>query len=127
MTVPAPWGGRWRTTGQVVDGNADPGALIKPYSIGKELASWVEKLFETSIPPETIRSRARHINKKRGEITAPPATPLNPPQIPKEPPSPPQDKLGKGKAWGAGPGRPPKTSPFLSNNPLRSPTLNVKG
>ena len=31
----------------------------KPYSIGKELAAWIEKLFEVKINPETIRSRAR--------------------------------------------------------------------
>jgi hypothetical protein len=30
-----------------------------PYSIGKELSAWIEKLFETSIPAETIRTQAR--------------------------------------------------------------------
>jgi len=29
-----------------------------PYSIGKELSSWVEKLFETKIPANTLRVRA---------------------------------------------------------------------
>ncbi len=46
-----------------------------PHSIGKELAVWVEKLFETSIPAETIRSKARDIKKKTGEITTPPQPP----------------------------------------------------
>ena len=73
-----------------------------PTVIGKELAVWVEKLFETIIPPEAIRSRARHINKKRGEITALPTTSSNPPQIPEKPPNQQEDKLGKGKARGSG-------------------------
>jgi len=29
-----------------------------PYSIGKELSSWIVKLFEVRIDPETIKSRA---------------------------------------------------------------------
>jgi hypothetical protein len=33
-----------------------------PYSIGKELSGWVEKLFETYIPPRTIEQRARRQN-----------------------------------------------------------------
>ena len=33
-----------------------------PYSIGKELSGWVEKLFETHIPPRTIEQRARRQN-----------------------------------------------------------------
>lgn len=49
-----------------------------PYSIGKELSSWVEKLFETNIPPETLKSRAYELQKKIGgnqpnAITATPA------------------------------------------------------
>lgn len=31
----------------------------KPWTIGKELSKWVEKLFEVTINPETIRTRAR--------------------------------------------------------------------
>ena len=77
-----------------------------PTVIGKEINVWVEKLFETSIPPETIRSRARFIKKRGGEITTPPTTPLNPPQIPEKPPNQQEDKLGKGKTRGSG--RPPK-------------------
>ena len=48
-----------------------------PYSIGKELTVMIEKYFEASIPSETIRSRARHIQKKAGEITTPHITPSN--------------------------------------------------
>ena len=33
----------------------------KPYSIGKELSAWVEKLFETNIPADTLRKRAERI------------------------------------------------------------------
>jgi hypothetical protein len=33
----------------------------KPWSIGKELSSWVEKLFEVTINPHTIKSRAARI------------------------------------------------------------------
>jgi DNA modification methylase len=32
-----------------------------PYSIGKELSTWVEKLFEAKIPPKTIEKRAERI------------------------------------------------------------------
>jgi hypothetical protein len=48
-----------------------------PYSIGKELSSWVEKLFETSIPPETLKSRAARIQKQIGSNEPNPTTPVN--------------------------------------------------
>jgi hypothetical protein len=48
-----------------------------PHSIGKELTKMIEKMFEASIPAETIRSRARFIQKKGGEITSPNITPAN--------------------------------------------------
>ena len=35
----------------------------KPYSIGKELSAWIEKLFETSIKPTTIEKRAERIRE----------------------------------------------------------------
>jgi hypothetical protein len=44
-----------------------------PSSIGKELAAMVDRLFEASIPPETIRTRARRI-RKGGQMTTPQAT-----------------------------------------------------
>lgn len=72
-----------------------------PYSIGKELTAMIEKFFEASIPSETIRSRARHIQKKTGEITTPKITP----SIPSE--SPENQVIGHGGAR-EGAGRPPK-------------------
>jgi hypothetical protein len=36
----------------------------KPWSIGKELSKWVEKMFETTINPRTIEQRVRRIEKK---------------------------------------------------------------
>ncbi len=33
----------------------------KPYTIGKELTVWLEKLFEAKIPPTTIEKRAERI------------------------------------------------------------------
>jgi hypothetical protein len=37
----------------------------KPYSIGKELSKWVEKLFETTIPARTIQGRAERLVAKK--------------------------------------------------------------
>ena len=36
-----------------------------PYSIGKELSAWVEKLFETNIPAKTLEKRAQRIEEKK--------------------------------------------------------------
>lgn len=36
----------------------------KPWSIGKELSKWVEKLFEVTINPNTLRMRAERIADK---------------------------------------------------------------
>lgn len=36
----------------------------KPWTIGKELAAWIEKLFEVTINPRTIERRAERIEKK---------------------------------------------------------------
>lgn len=41
---------------QEIDAALDKGK--KPYTIGKELAIWIEKLFEVKINPKTIESRA---------------------------------------------------------------------
>lgn len=38
----------------------------KPYTIGKEIAALVERLFETKMNPEAIQSRARRQKKKNG-------------------------------------------------------------
>jgi len=32
-----------------------------PYAIGQDLSKWLEKLFETKIPPGTIKSRAQRV------------------------------------------------------------------
>ena len=52
------------------------------YSIGKELTAMIARMFEASIPAETLRTRARRIkgtlNYKKphtGQMTAPPITP----------------------------------------------------
>ncbi len=104
--------------GQVVDGHTGPGALITPYSIGKDLSAWVEKLFETSIPAETLKTRAARIQKQIGsnEPTAP--TSCNTSEIPEKPQSQPvRGKSGKfEKGTAPGPGRPrrrtaPKPTP----------------
>jgi len=42
---------------QEIESGLEKGAT--PYSIGKEIASWVERLFEAKIPPRTIEQRAR--------------------------------------------------------------------
>ncbi len=39
---------------------------VLPFTIGKELAGWVEKLFEVTISPETLKTRARRIAEKNG-------------------------------------------------------------
>ena len=40
-----------------------------PTEAAKEVLVTVQKMFEVAIPFETLRSRARHITKKAGEIT----------------------------------------------------------
>jgi hypothetical protein len=37
-----------------------------PYSIGKDLSAWVEKLFAAKIPANTIKQRARRTQDKLG-------------------------------------------------------------
>jgi hypothetical protein len=46
-----------------------------PYSIGKDLSAWVEKLFETNIPARTIEQKARRIENATN--VAPPLTIYN--------------------------------------------------
>jgi hypothetical protein len=75
-----------------------------PYSIGKELAAWVEKLFETSIPPNTLTRRAERAREKITTNVVNPTTTDNDSEI--------QEKLAnqevKLKSPLAGPGRPLK-------------------
>ena len=35
-----------------------------PYSMGKEIAGWIEKLFEAKISPKTIEKRAQRQQEK---------------------------------------------------------------
>ncbi len=49
-----------------------------PYSIGKELTAMVERLFEASIPHDTLERRAERVKKKLGTNVPTPLTPSNP-------------------------------------------------
>jgi len=46
-----------------------------PYSIGKELSAWVEKLFAAKIPDNTIIRRAERIRERNTTNVVKPATP----------------------------------------------------
>jgi len=46
----------------------DLGKGKTPYSIGKDLSKWIEKLFETHVKPNTIEQRAGRIKKKQEEV-----------------------------------------------------------
>lgn len=94
-----------------------------PYSIGKELAAWVEKLFETSIPATTIEKRAERARATLPTNVGKPTTPINHTEIP-EKPSDQQVRDAKGKfekGTTPGPSRlpkhaePPKTLKPYSN------------
>ena len=43
----------------------------KPWTIGKELSKWVEKLFEVTINPKTIASRAERISSNEEKKSKP--------------------------------------------------------
>jgi len=77
-----------------------------PYSIGKELTAMVEKMFEVTIPADTLRKRAGRI----GTNVHTPATPLTPSEIPEKPVN--QQVRNEAGAFvegtAPGPGRPPK-------------------
>ena len=94
-----------------------------PKAIGKDVSAWVGKLFETTIPPETIRTRARRIKTVGGQMTTPPTTPLNPPQIPDKPPNQQEDKLGKVNAGGGG--RPQKHAAAKPPPPPPNPLVEA--
>lgn len=55
-----------------------------PYSIGKELTAMIERLFEASIPAETLKKRAQRMQAKIGTNVPIPPTSCNPPQIPEK-------------------------------------------
>jgi hypothetical protein len=71
------------------------------YSIGKELAAWVEELFKTSIPVKTLQSRAWREKRKNTSNEVTPKTLENPSTNPKN-----QVTRHGGARKGAG--RPPK-------------------
>lgn len=52
-----------------------------PYSIGKDLSTWVEKLFETSIPATTIEKKAERIREKVPTNVGNSPTTCNPSEI----------------------------------------------
>jgi hypothetical protein len=60
-----------------------------PYSIGKDLAVWIEKLFEASIPQETLERRAERAKKRLGTNVPISTTPPNHCQIPEKQENPP--------------------------------------
>ena len=43
----------------------------KPWTIGKELSKWVEKLFEVTINPKTIASRAERVSSNEEKKSKP--------------------------------------------------------
>lgn len=45
-----------------------------PYSIGKDLAVWIEKLFEAKIPADTLKKRAQRAQEKLGTNVPNPPT-----------------------------------------------------
>lgn len=81
-----------------------------PYSIGKELAAWVEKLFETSIPADTIRKRAERTQDKLGTNVHTSSTPSHSSEFPQK-----QEIQEVSPAKRPGPGRAAKyAGPFVA-------------
>jgi hypothetical protein len=73
-----------------------------PYSIGKELATWIEKLFEAKIPAKTLEKRAQRTEEKlKTNVFSVPSA-ENPSQIQEN-----QDSTHGGQRdWGGGPQAP---------------------
>jgi len=85
-----------------------------PYSIGKELAVWLERLFDAKVPARTIEQRARRTEGKNATNVAPCVTP--------EPVSEKPD-IQEIKSWGGsrkGAGRPPKFRAVENNTHFRT-------
>lgn len=78
-----------------------------PYSIGKDLSAWVEKLFETSIPASTLERRARRDQEKLRTNVRTPINTCNHSQNHEKP----QNQQVTPKSPIAGPGRLPKYAP----------------
>ena len=107
-----------------------------PYHIGKELAVWIEKLFETKIPAETIKSRAYRQQVGLNEPSD--STPENDKEIGEKPDKPvivrnDSGQFDKGTKI-AGPGRPPKfkveqpahRTQFTGNNEWYTPVEYIE-
>jgi hypothetical protein len=78
-----------------------------PYSIGKELADWVEKLFETNIPVNTLKDRAYRMQKKIGGNQPKHETLQNHSEIPEKQ----ENQQVAERQQEPGPGRPAKYAP----------------
>jgi hypothetical protein len=80
----------------------------KPWTIGKELSAWVEKLFEVNIPHRTLESQAK---RQRNKITSNDVTHATTENNSEkgEKPSIKREEGGKfSEGTQGGPGRPPK-------------------
>lgn len=66
-----------------------------PYSIGKELAGWVERLFEAKIPEKTLRKRAERSRNKLATNVANDATHQRHSEIDQKPSTVERGELGK--------------------------------
>ena len=77
-----------------------------PYSIGKDLSAWVEKLFEAQIPANTLIRRAERMQEKITTNVVNHPTPQNPSQIPVKQEK--QPVTSPNPAQTPGPGRSPK-------------------
>lgn len=88
-----------------------------PYSIGKELAAWVERLFGTCIPPKTIMSRA---DKAKKDYIKTNITPTITPQD--------QEEIRKNPPLGTGPlgGRPQKYQPEKPKSTFNRTNDNIE-
>ena len=68
-----------------------------PYSMGKELSAWVEKLFEAKIMARTIESKAYREKEKIASNEVKPLTPEDNMQIPKKQKYQPDKQPGPGR------------------------------
>jgi hypothetical protein len=78
----------------------------KPWTIGKELSKWVEKLFEVTINPKTIASRATRVSSSEEKKSHPTETITN------STPSIIENRKSQGGGQREGAGRPKKEPPI---------------
>ena len=96
-----------------------------PYSIGKELSAWVEKLFETNIPAKTLEKRAQRIEEKIKTKVFNESTPKNPSQIPEKPEKQPVTSPNPDQT--PGPGRSPKYAKHTVQTPANLEERLISG